>query len=63
MRLIIFYFVVNHMRLSLKIIRTVFLMMVLVFVGMDLWKRKQLHSHIYRVPDPFRDEVIKLRSL
>ncbi|CAL9244466.1 unnamed protein product [Arabidopsis halleri] len=26
--------------------------------GMDLWKRKQLHSHIYRVPDPFRDEVV-----
>ncbi|KAG7535044.1 FAD/NAD(P)-binding domain superfamily [Arabidopsis thaliana x Arabidopsis arenosa] len=26
--------------------------------GMNLWKRKQLHSHIYRVPDPFRDEVV-----
>ncbi|XP_010483795.1 PREDICTED: flavin-containing monooxygenase FMO GS-OX-like 8 [Camelina sativa] len=26
--------------------------------GMDLWKRKQLHSHIYRMPDPFRDEVV-----
>ncbi|XP_010443946.1 PREDICTED: flavin-containing monooxygenase FMO GS-OX-like 8 [Camelina sativa] len=26
--------------------------------GMDLWKRKQLHSHVYRVPDPFRGEVV-----
>ncbi|XP_004290726.1 PREDICTED: flavin-containing monooxygenase FMO GS-OX-like 9 [Fragaria vesca subsp. vesca] len=26
--------------------------------GMDSWKRKQLHSHIYRVPEPFRDEVV-----
>ncbi|CAA0411260.1 unnamed protein product [Arabidopsis thaliana] len=26
--------------------------------GMDLWKRKQLHSHIYRVPEPFCDEVV-----
>ncbi|KAF8089545.1 hypothetical protein N665_0502s0012 [Sinapis alba] len=26
--------------------------------GMDLWKGKQVHSHVYRVPDPFRDEVV-----
>lgn len=26
--------------------------------GMDAWKRKQLHSHVYRIPDPFRDEVV-----
>ncbi|KAJ6418424.1 hypothetical protein OIU84_001737 [Salix udensis] len=26
--------------------------------GMDTWKRKQLHSHIYRVPEPFRDEIV-----
>ncbi|XP_068304835.1 flavin-containing monooxygenase FMO GS-OX-like 9 [Pyrus communis] len=26
--------------------------------GMDAWKRKQLHSHTYRVPEPFRDEVV-----
>ncbi|WVZ53573.1 hypothetical protein U9M48_004493 [Paspalum notatum var. saurae] len=26
--------------------------------GMDLWKRRHLHSHSYRVPDPFRDEVV-----
>ncbi|KAM5562542.1 hypothetical protein ABKV19_017654 [Rosa sericea] len=26
--------------------------------GMDSWKRKQIHSHIYRVPDPFCDEVV-----
>ncbi|CAN6585111.1 unnamed protein product [Malus baccata var. baccata] len=26
--------------------------------GMDAWKRKQMHSHIYRVPEPFRDEVV-----
>ncbi|XP_052179780.1 flavin-containing monooxygenase FMO GS-OX-like 9 [Diospyros lotus] len=26
--------------------------------GMDTWKRRQMHSHIYRVPDPFRDEVV-----
>lgn len=26
---------------------------------MDTWKRKQLHSHIYRVPEPFRNEVMQ----
>ncbi|XVE56871.1 hypothetical protein DITRI_Ditri04bG0045100 [Diplodiscus trichospermus] len=26
--------------------------------GIDTWKRKQMHSHIYRVPEPFRDEVV-----
>ncbi|KAM6569563.1 hypothetical protein CsatB_017548 [Cannabis sativa] len=26
--------------------------------GMDSWKRKQMHSHFYRVPDPFRNEVV-----
>ncbi|XP_038895120.1 flavin-containing monooxygenase FMO GS-OX-like 9 isoform X1 [Benincasa hispida] len=26
--------------------------------GMDKWKRKQIHSHVYRVPDPFRNEVV-----
>ncbi|KAL0658905.1 hypothetical protein Bca4012_079490 [Brassica carinata] len=26
--------------------------------GMDLWKGKQVHSHVYRVLDPFRDEVV-----
>ncbi|KAG9439742.1 hypothetical protein H6P81_019907 [Aristolochia fimbriata] len=26
--------------------------------GMDTWKRKQLHSHIYRVPEPFQSEVV-----
>ncbi|KAJ9677499.1 hypothetical protein PVL29_022475 [Vitis rotundifolia] len=26
--------------------------------GMDVWKRKQMHSHIYRVPEPFRQEVV-----
>ncbi|XP_059642928.1 flavin-containing monooxygenase FMO GS-OX-like 9 [Cornus florida] len=26
--------------------------------GMDAWKRKQFHSHIYRIPDPFRKEVV-----
>ncbi|KAL5725917.1 hypothetical protein ACHQM5_009001 [Ranunculus cassubicifolius] len=26
--------------------------------GMDTWKRKQIHSHIYRVPQPFRNEVV-----
>ncbi|CAF2355974.1 hypothetical protein HID58_039548 [Brassica napus] len=26
--------------------------------GMDSWKRKQVHSHVYRVPDPFRNEVV-----
>ncbi|KAH8493198.1 hypothetical protein H0E87_022446 [Populus deltoides] len=25
---------------------------------MDTWKRKQMHSHIYRVPEPFRNEVV-----
>ncbi|KDP31304.1 hypothetical protein JCGZ_11680 [Jatropha curcas] len=26
--------------------------------GMDTWKRKHMHSHIYRVPEPFRNEVV-----
>ncbi|KAB2000025.1 hypothetical protein ES319_D12G203400v1 [Gossypium barbadense] len=26
--------------------------------GMDAWKRKQIHSHVYRVPEPFRNEVV-----
>ncbi|KAI4343921.1 hypothetical protein L6164_011213 [Bauhinia variegata] len=26
--------------------------------GMDVWKRKQMHSHIYRHPEPFRDERV-----
>ncbi|KAJ8773008.1 hypothetical protein K2173_028185 [Erythroxylum novogranatense] len=26
--------------------------------GMSTWKRKQMHSHVYRVPEPFRDEVV-----
>ncbi|PSS07952.1 Flavin-containing monooxygenase FMO GS-OX-like [Actinidia chinensis var. chinensis] len=25
---------------------------------MDAWKRKQIHSHIYRVPDSFHNEVV-----
>ncbi|XAR50007.1 hypothetical protein NMG60_11004210 [Bertholletia excelsa] len=26
--------------------------------GMDAWRGRQIHSHIYRVPDPFRNEVV-----
>ncbi|CAH8389612.1 unnamed protein product [Eruca vesicaria subsp. sativa] len=26
--------------------------------GMDMWKGKQVHSHVYREPDRFRDEVV-----
>ncbi|CAI9757570.1 unnamed protein product [Fraxinus pennsylvanica] len=26
--------------------------------GMNAWRRKQIHSHIYRVPEPFRNEVV-----
>nr|CAB3467219.1 unnamed protein product [Digitaria exilis] len=26
--------------------------------GMDVWQRRQLHSHSYRVPDPFHGEVV-----
>ncbi|KAJ4831256.1 hypothetical protein Tsubulata_014572 [Turnera subulata] len=26
--------------------------------GMNSWKRKQMHSHVYRVPEPFRNEVV-----
>lgn len=26
--------------------------------GMDTWKRKQMHSHIYRTPEPFHNEVV-----
>nr|CAB3452235.1 unnamed protein product [Digitaria exilis] len=26
--------------------------------GLEVWRRRQLHSHSYRVPDPFRGEVV-----
>ncbi|RDX60535.1 Flavin-containing monooxygenase FMO GS-OX-like 8, partial [Mucuna pruriens] len=26
--------------------------------GMDTWRRKQMHSHIYRSPEPFRGEIV-----
>ncbi|XP_020227320.1 flavin-containing monooxygenase FMO GS-OX-like 8 [Cajanus cajan] len=26
--------------------------------GMDTWRRKQMHSHIYRSPHPFRGEIV-----
>ncbi|TVU41324.1 hypothetical protein EJB05_14830, partial [Eragrostis curvula] len=26
--------------------------------GMEQWRRRQLHSHSYRVPDPFRGDVV-----
>uniref|UniRef100_A0A7C9AP22 Flavin-containing monooxygenase n=1 Tax=Opuntia streptacantha TaxID=393608 RepID=A0A7C9AP22_OPUST len=26
--------------------------------GMDSWKRRQLHSHVYRIPEPFRNAVV-----
>ncbi|KAE9453901.1 hypothetical protein C3L33_14247, partial [Rhododendron williamsianum] len=26
--------------------------------GIESWKRKQMHSHVYRVPEPFRNEVV-----
>ncbi|KAK9684522.1 hypothetical protein RND81_10G215600 [Saponaria officinalis] len=26
--------------------------------GMDKWKRRQMHSHVYRVPEPFKNEVV-----
>ncbi|XP_021733918.1 flavin-containing monooxygenase FMO GS-OX-like 9 [Chenopodium quinoa] len=29
-----------------------------IIKGMNSWKRRQMHSHIYRIPDPFRDEVV-----
>ena len=29
---------------------------------MDAWKRKQMHSHVYRVPEPFRNEVSRPNS-
>ncbi|KAK9148066.1 hypothetical protein Scep_006823 [Stephania cephalantha] len=31
-----------------------------VVEGIDLWPRKQIHSHNYRVPDPFQDQVVVL---
>lgn len=30
-------------------------------LGMDEWKRKQMHSHIYRDPLPFRHEVMVMQ--
>ncbi|XP_020587142.1 flavin-containing monooxygenase FMO GS-OX-like 9 [Phalaenopsis equestris] len=29
-----------------------------VIRGMDEWRRRQLHSHVYRVPQPFSNEVV-----
>ncbi|XP_077230607.1 flavin-binding monooxygenase family protein [Tasmannia lanceolata] len=26
--------------------------------GMDTWRKRQIHSHVYRVPEPFQDEVV-----
>ncbi|CAN0896047.1 Flavin-containing monooxygenase FMO GS-OX-like 9 [Linum grandiflorum] len=26
--------------------------------GMEKWKRKQMHSHVYRVPEGFKDQVV-----
>ncbi|XBI45391.1 hypothetical protein VPH35_109866 [Triticum aestivum] len=26
--------------------------------GMEVWRGRQMHSHSYRVPEPFRDEVV-----
>ncbi|ERN10310.1 hypothetical protein AMTR_s00177p00059450 [Amborella trichopoda] len=26
--------------------------------GMDRWRRKQIHSHIYRIPDAYRNQVV-----
>ncbi|KAK1420134.1 hypothetical protein QVD17_21484 [Tagetes erecta] len=26
--------------------------------GIETWSRKQMHSHNYRVPEPFRDEIV-----
>uniref|UniRef100_A0A0A8ZV54 Uncharacterized protein n=1 Tax=Arundo donax TaxID=35708 RepID=A0A0A8ZV54_ARUDO len=28
---------------------------------MEEWRRRQLHSHSYRMPDSFRDEVVNLK--
>ena len=28
------------------------------FPGIDSWPGKQIHSHNYRVPDPFKDQVL-----
>ncbi|KAI0511345.1 hypothetical protein KFK09_011974 [Dendrobium nobile] len=29
-----------------------------VIKGMDVWRRRQLHSHVYRVPQPFSNEIV-----
>ncbi|KAK3009227.1 hypothetical protein RJ639_014764, partial [Escallonia herrerae] len=26
--------------------------------GMDAWRRKQMHSHVYRTPEPFQNEAV-----
>ncbi|KAI3800444.1 hypothetical protein L1987_28535 [Smallanthus sonchifolius] len=26
--------------------------------GIEMWPRKQMHSHNYRVPEPFRDQIV-----
>ncbi|KAK2970340.1 hypothetical protein RJ640_003308 [Escallonia rubra] len=28
--------------------------------GMDAWRRKQMHSHVYRTPEPFRNEDLAM---
>ncbi|KAL5987807.1 hypothetical protein ACLOJK_035561 [Asimina triloba] len=34
------------------------LMALIINRRMDSWKRRQLHSHVYRVPQPFSNEVV-----
>lgn len=31
--------------------------------GIDKWPGKQIHSHNYRVPEPFRDQVVVVIGL
>jgi len=33
----------------------------LVILGIDSWPGKQIHSHNYRVPDQFKDQVRSCR--
>ena len=40
-----------------------FFILLCIFPGIDAWPGKQMHSHNYRIPDPFRDLVVILRGV
>jgi len=57
---ILLFILFSHLiMLCVSMVIDLFFHVSLMVIGMDSWKRKQIHSHVYRVPDPFRNEVIE----